>query len=462
MKQKDVELLSNEAIPEAVRSAIADRLLGSADKKIDRELELQRIAADRQKLLWNTPVVAAVAGLLTLSATFFFERLSGQDETTNTITLEEVRQELRASEARLRQELEEDTAETVATLEANAREREFQYEIVKSELTNTEKTNAERAAVLLFLARAGVLTTLNQDALIAMAEEQTANPDAEIIPRLTPRDSARFRPVTPEQLSGPARHMIVAGSGDDLCWSSARIGGGVFTRAFLDGVRGAADVATATVPQDGIVTLTELYEYIRQYVDVASLEVGIEAPHPSVFSLAPSTGEFFFLPGGSGAAEPSEWAQRLASIMGLDQGSLGETQAVVIANSTYNEFNDLAFAKADGERISRFLEEQGFEVFTFYDEAQTTLTEFMVDKLPSIEKENGRVLVYLTGSYEIRPLAGGGSEAFLAFRDSRKGVYSSILSLRELASWVSRLSKTKQVLFVVDSCVGGIPGIVAK
>ena len=77
------------------------------------------------------------------------------------------RQELRASEARLWQELDQDTAETVARLEATAHEREFRYEIVRSELTNTEKTNAESAAALLFLARAGVLTTLDQEALIA-------------------------------------------------------------------------------------------------------------------------------------------------------------------------------------------------------------------------------------------------------------------------------------------------------
>lgn len=182
----DISVLSNAEIPENIRAKIAEQILGEADREAERELEARRLASERTKFLWNTPLVAALAGLLTLTATFVFDRLTAKDETVNTITLEQVRTELEQSEARLKQELELAASENLAKLEAEAKEREFQYEIVRSELTNSEKSNSERAAVLLFLVRAGVLSTLNEDELRKMAEQQIERPDATIIPQLTP------------------------------------------------------------------------------------------------------------------------------------------------------------------------------------------------------------------------------------------------------------------------------------
>ncbi|OED50537.1 hypothetical protein AB838_01870 [Rhodobacteraceae bacterium (ex Bugula neritina AB1)] len=186
MNPDDIGILSNTEIPESIRAKIAEQIVGAGDRKAQRALEAERLASERTKFLWNTPVVAAIAGLLTLTATFVFERLTAKDETVNTITVEQVRAELKQSEARLKQELELAASENLAKLEAEAREREFQYEIVRSELTNSEKSNAERAAVLLFLVRAGVLGTLNEDELREMAEQQIERPDVTIIPQLTP------------------------------------------------------------------------------------------------------------------------------------------------------------------------------------------------------------------------------------------------------------------------------------
>ena len=186
MNPDDIGILSNKEIPESIRAKIAEQIVGAGDREAQRALEAERLASERTKFLWNTPVVAAIAGLLTLTATFVFERLTAKDETFNTITLEQVRNELEQSEARLKQELELAASENLAKLEAEAKEREFQYEIVRSELTNSEKSNAERAAVLLFLVRAGVLSTLNEDELREMAEQQIERPDATIIPQLTP------------------------------------------------------------------------------------------------------------------------------------------------------------------------------------------------------------------------------------------------------------------------------------
>jgi len=207
MDEKQLEFLSNASVPEEVRSRIGEKWIAAKEAESNLQLEKKRLENDLQKTKWNTPLAAAAAGLLTLSATFVYDLVTAREETantvtleqirnelqvalsenetTNTITLEQVRNELELSEARLKQELEVASSQSLAKLEAEAREREFQYEIVRAELEKSGKTNAKRAEVLLFLARAGVFTALNADELALMAEEQKNNPGVTIIPELS-------------------------------------------------------------------------------------------------------------------------------------------------------------------------------------------------------------------------------------------------------------------------------------
>lgn len=185
MKTDDVKLLSNSEIPESVRVKLAEQMFASAERQSDRALEKERMASERQRIFWSTPLVASLAGLLTLSATFVFERISNRDKADQTITLEQVRNELQKSEAHLRQELEAENHVNLARLQAEAKEREFQYEIVRSELANAEKSDAERAAVLLFLVRSGILTSLDVDSLRDLAEKQLEDPERSVLPRLS-------------------------------------------------------------------------------------------------------------------------------------------------------------------------------------------------------------------------------------------------------------------------------------
>jgi hypothetical protein len=178
-------ILENERIPESVRQLFAERLLSADDRRQAHELETRRLALDRSRQLLSTPLVAALAGLVTLAATHVFETLSRGQESEDRITLAQLQHELEESRARLSQDIESESARTLAELEARARQREFQYEIVRAELADDGKDNADRAATLLFLARAGLLTELDQDALREMAEEQQQNPDLTIVPRLT-------------------------------------------------------------------------------------------------------------------------------------------------------------------------------------------------------------------------------------------------------------------------------------
>ncbi|MFZ5962449.1 hypothetical protein ACOXXX_05810 [Thalassococcus sp. BH17M4-6] len=196
MDAADVDLLKDTDIPESVRSSIAAQLLGAPERMAQIEPQNRQIEADLQKAqdqlqaeqrraVWNTPLVAALAGLVTLTATFVFDRVTALDASEQAITLEQVRTELQQSETRLKQELETASSRNLARLEAEAREREFQYEIVRSELEKEGKSNADRAAVLLFLVRAGVLNALDGEELAKMAKEQQDNPGDTIIPQLS-------------------------------------------------------------------------------------------------------------------------------------------------------------------------------------------------------------------------------------------------------------------------------------
>ena len=190
MKPNLLNLLKDTNIPEAIRAEIAKQSFITENAKLSQALEIEKLEAEKRKSFLNAPFIAALAGLLTLSATFIFDTLTGQNDTSNTITLEQHRQELKDAESR-----------TVANLEAQAKEREFQYEIVKSELADASKTNAQRADVLLFLAKAGILNSLNTDELIQMAEKQRDNPNENIIPSFGGNNDARSAGILADRVS---------------------------------------------------------------------------------------------------------------------------------------------------------------------------------------------------------------------------------------------------------------------
>lgn len=174
MDAKDIEILSNEKIPESIRVALAQKFVSAKDEEAARALENDRLNLEKQKFKWNTPLVIALTGLITLTATFVFDRITAQDVTKNTINLEQHQAELAAQKLSLEEQFK-----------AQSSEREFQYEIVRAELGKEGRTTAQRAALLLFLARAGVLNALNASELQEMAEQQQREPEKEIIPELS-------------------------------------------------------------------------------------------------------------------------------------------------------------------------------------------------------------------------------------------------------------------------------------
>lgn len=217
MDDIDTNILTNKNIPASVRAVIAEKFFSNQESQENRALDRERIRSERLKTYLNAPLVVALTGLLTLSATYLVEHFTRQDVTKNTITLEQLKTELSARDQKLKSDLQLISNENLAKLEAEAKEREFQYEIVRKELADDEKSNADRAAILLFLAKAGVLTQLNTQELEKMAKEQIEFPEKNIVPVLKNDQSESFgdnpgraKPVSSFPNKHPIRNFVKA------------------------------------------------------------------------------------------------------------------------------------------------------------------------------------------------------------------------------------------------------------
>jgi glycosyl hydrolase family 108/predicted peptidoglycan binding protein len=139
---------------------------------VEKSIEAGNAAWTRQfevrKWRWSTPLAVALTGVITVAVNFVFDHY-------------------RAQQAQM---LQDQSGDSEAKRKAGAAEREFEFKIVERELSQS-KSEAERASVLLFLVRAGVLNGLNATELRTMAEaslRREGKPaDAIIIPPLASR-----------------------------------------------------------------------------------------------------------------------------------------------------------------------------------------------------------------------------------------------------------------------------------
>ena len=98
------------------------------------------------------------------------------------------------------------------------------------------------------------------------------------------------------QLAKPSHHIISAGEGDENAIAGGLWGGSLFTKAVLDGLRGAADTQNAEYPQDGVVSLYELIGYLKIRIGHEKAKAGWNKTlTPQLRDLRTSKGEFFFI-----------------------------------------------------------------------------------------------------------------------------------------------------------------------
>ncbi len=99
-----------------------------------------------------------------------------------------------------------------------------------------------------------------------------------------------------DDLLKPGHFLITAGSQGQESWASLKQwGGSLFTDAFLNGIAGAADSGSQEFPADGVITVTKLYDYIRNRVSKEREHNPRIDQTPLLSDLTPkSEGEFFF------------------------------------------------------------------------------------------------------------------------------------------------------------------------
>jgi len=134
---------------------------------VDKSIQTETVAWANQlevrKWKWSTPLAIALTGLITIGANFGANYWIADQK----------------------QKLDDQSGDSEAKRKAAAAEREFQYKIVERELTQ-DKPEKDRAKVLLFLVRSGVLNGLNATELRQMAEDTLANKSGANVPSLGP------------------------------------------------------------------------------------------------------------------------------------------------------------------------------------------------------------------------------------------------------------------------------------
>jgi hypothetical protein len=119
---------------------------------VEKSTEARNVVWTRQmevrKWRWSTPLAVALTGAITIGVNFFFDYWRANQTQSN----------------------QERTGTLDARRKAEAAERELEYRIVERELSDNNKSEGDRARVLLFLVRAGVVNGLNADELKSMAQ----------------------------------------------------------------------------------------------------------------------------------------------------------------------------------------------------------------------------------------------------------------------------------------------------
>jgi hypothetical protein len=134
---------------------------------------------EKKRFRHNTPLVLALVGTISVFANGIVTYVLASRTATDAITMKQLEARLLESEKRsedartqeftkLKQQLTEQAAEAESKRAATKDEREFAFKIIERELAKSTDT-VGRAEVLLFLARAGILNSLNRVELEEMA-----------------------------------------------------------------------------------------------------------------------------------------------------------------------------------------------------------------------------------------------------------------------------------------------------
>jgi len=139
-------ILDSSSYPPELRARALELLtqIGTQDERRRAEdaVRAENVRLERTKIWLNTPIIAAVGGLLTLGATQVFSLVQSKE-----------------------------TATLANTYTRSLEERKFQFQMIKSALSDSKEPK-QRATNLLFLIDSKILDGLNTEALKRWAQEQ--------------------------------------------------------------------------------------------------------------------------------------------------------------------------------------------------------------------------------------------------------------------------------------------------
>ncbi|BFU94107.1 MAG: protein of unknown function [Nitrospira sp.] len=138
----------------------------------------------------------------------------------------------------------------------------------------------------------------------------------------------------------------------------------------------------------------------------------------------------------------------------------GQAWAVVIGIDEYQYAPKLRYAVSDASEVARVLDEQGFQTTVLFDHQATrrAIVGELGGKLVKKVSPRDRILIYYAGHGVEQKVEGGKVMGYLlpvdGEMDDFAGTSISMGLIKELADALP----SKHVLFVVDSCYGGIAG----
>jgi uncharacterized caspase-like protein len=140
--------------------------------------------------------------------------------------------------------------------------------------------------------------------------------------------------------------------------------------------------------------------------------------------------------------------------------------AVVIGISKYvgeqnGGYPPLLTAVGDADKMVRFLKEDaGFDtiyVLTDEDATKQKIDHLMTDEIPRMVGQYDRFLFYWSGHGDQMTTADNRALGFLPLAGSKRGVFSTMVNMEDIARW-NRYLSAQQALFVLDACLSGLAG----
>lgn len=133
--------------------------------------------------------------------------------------------------------------------------------------------------------------------------------------------------------------------------------------------------------------------------------------------------------------------------------------AIVVGIDRYqsDHWQNLPNSVNDARGMSRYLENQGYQVKTFLQKeaVKDAILSYMEDTLAPRINEEDRFLFYFSGHGETVPL-GGSDYGYIVPYDGQEGKYSTWISMDNLRELARKLGLARHQLYIFDSCFGGL------